>query len=158
SRHGKKGDGCCSPAPAPAPTCCDSCASKPSLLDRMRAHFRKRDDCCGAANTGCCGAGAPGAVIVQPGKGHASIPGTIPQGTFATTPAQPKAGTAAPTGTPINAQPITTQPSEPRQKLPAIDGKGTGPQAAPPASPKPTVTTTPVVTPTAATVETETQR
>lgn len=50
------------PAPAPAPAaapCCDPCAQRVSLLDRIRARLaaRKHKDCCQPCSSGCAPAG-----------------------------------------------------------------------------------------------------
>jgi hypothetical protein len=101
---------CCAPAPAPAPVCCpapapacptecDPCA-KPSLLDRLRARFHKKNDCCEPVSD-CCGA-AP----AHPGA--PALPGT---------PGAP-ATPAAPAPKPIPPTGKTTQHDAPSQIVP----------------------------------------
>jgi hypothetical protein len=96
---------CCAPAPAPKPCCapapscdtCDPCASRPNLLDRLRAHFgKRRSDCCDSCSTcdtGCAPA-APHAAPSTPAPSDVPkpMPKTSGTSTEAITPVVPAPG------------------------------------------------------------------
>lgn len=83
-------DDCCDPCPCPCPppkvvhcapaaSCCEPCCDRPSLLDRLRAWFRRDKDCCDPCATPCCGSAPAAQPPAQMPKAGESLPKPEPK-------------------------------------------------------------------------------